>query len=164
MTYTFAYNYPVSSKLLEEYRITYAGRIPESYWSFVEKHGCGNLDPFLLFPSPWDEQVDGCEAFETVLGPCAEKGWQIEYVESYMMGVPRWLQRFGSTVNGELMFFDCRPESLGNVYMRGHNIPELEVPTLPLELFDGDEYEASIHHFIAPSFEAFLAMCKQADY
>lgn len=161
-TLEFRHHVPCDPALMADRRAMYAGVVPDSYWEFVQQHGCGELEPMLLFPVPDTVEVYGLQGLEDIYGPCDSKHHDIKKANDFIGHL--WDRKFivfSSTCNGEHLLFDTRPESSGQVWIRAHDIEPLEVPQLPVDYFwENDDEEVVLYRYVASSFDEFIDMCE----
>jgi hypothetical protein len=153
MKLRFDFPSPIDPERLAADKITFAGRVPQAYWELIEEVGCGELETILWCKAPDNHKIIG--AFGTLLGPCTDPDYTLK-LPDYM---PACLQEIMSSVGYGGLYVDCRPETNGHIYIYDNARPADKTLALPLEVFEGDQDMAEMFFFLAPSFEAFLAMC-----
>lgn len=126
---------------------------PSDFWEFLESENGGRTPDgvFVFFVGGYAKIQLG-----QFLGFNGLKYDDIDAVRKSCWYIADCLLPVGiDTGAGEIFVMDLRPAELGKIYIRAHDVEPNREPSLPPELFDYDDQEASLYHPVADSFSAF---------
>ncbi len=152
---------PATQSQVDNFEAEIGFILPQAYKSFLLTTGGGyRPDKHLADPEAWAPGVVLCYVF----GPQPDEYLDVRKTRK-LWHIPKCFLLFAEDPGGQLFVIDLRadPEYYGKIYVRDHDHAFNPKPFLSAEFFeeyDCDPDEAGMYHFIANSFDEFIAMLK----
>lgn len=152
---------PATQSQVNEFEEEMGFILPASYKQFLMTEGGGYAPQRGLADTPhWTPGIN----IQGIYGPQPDDYLDIRKTRQ-LWHIPKCFLLFARDPGGQLFVMDLRsdPNCYGKIYVRDHDHAFNPKPFLSAKFFeeyDCDPEEAELYHFIANSFEEFIAMLK----